>query len=61
LTADVVLGDASWVTDPEPVRQAADSLDAELVLAPVAVAGHEPRHDPAALAEALLPVLAAVR
>jgi uncharacterized cofD-like protein len=58
LTADVVLGDASWLADPEPVRQAADSLDAELVLARVAAAGGEPRHDPAALAEALLPVLA---
>jgi uncharacterized cofD-like protein len=58
LTVDVVLGDAGWVTDPEPVRQAADSLNAELVLAPVAVPGAEPRHDPAALAEALLPVLA---
>ncbi|HEY8473633.1 MAG TPA: uridine diphosphate-N-acetylglucosamine-binding protein YvcK [Natronosporangium sp.] len=61
LTADVVLGDASWVTDPEPVRRAAESLNAELVLARVAVAGGEPRHDPAALAEALLPVLAAAR
>jgi uncharacterized cofD-like protein len=61
LTADVVLGDASWGSEPEPVRQAADSLDAELVLAPVAVAGGEARHDPAALAEALLPVLAAAR
>jgi uncharacterized cofD-like protein len=61
LTAEVVLGDASWVTEPGPVRQAADSLGAELVLAPVAVAGGEPRHDPAALAEALLPVLAAAR
>lgn len=66
LTADVVLGDASWLADPEPVRQAAASLHAELVLAPVAAAGGRPgsggaRHDPAALAEALLPVLAAAR
>jgi uncharacterized cofD-like protein len=61
LAADVVLGDPSWVTEPEPVRQAAASLGAELVLAPVAAAGADARHDPAALAEALLPVLAAAR
>jgi len=60
LTADVVLGDASWMADPEPVRRAADSLHAELVLAPMAAAS-EARHDPAALAEALLPVLVVAR
>lgn len=61
LHVDVVLGDEGWVADPEPVRRAAESLGAKLALAPVAAAGDEPRHDPAALAEALLPVLAAVR
>jgi uncharacterized cofD-like protein len=63
LTVDAVLADAGWVSDPEPVRQAARSLGAELLLATVA---HHPasqpdraaRHDPAALARALLPVLA---
>lgn len=61
LTADVVLGDAGWVTDPEPVRRSAGSLGAELVLAAVAADDGTPRHDPAALAEALLPVLADAR
>jgi uncharacterized cofD-like protein len=60
LNVDVVLGDAGWVTEPGPVRRAAGSLGAELVLAGVA-AGDAARHDPAALAEALLPVLAAAR
>jgi uncharacterized cofD-like protein len=55
LRADVVLGDSNWVTDPTPVRRAAASLGAELVLAPIAVGGA--RHDPDALAAALLPVL----
>lgn len=44
LTADIVLGDASWVVDPEPVRQAAGSLNAELVLAPVAAASQARGH-----------------
>jgi uncharacterized cofD-like protein len=57
LDVDVVLGDAGWVTEPDPVRRAAGSLGADLVLAEVA-AGGEARHDPAALAQALLPVLA---
>jgi uncharacterized cofD-like protein len=61
LTVDVVLGDAGWVTDPEPVRRAAGSLGAALVLAAVTAERGEPRHDPAALAEALLPVLADAR
>jgi len=61
LTADVVLGDQRWVSDPEPVQQAAAALGGRLELAPVAVPGGEPRHDPAALARALLPVLTADR
>jgi uncharacterized cofD-like protein len=54
LSVDVVLGDAAWLADPEPVRRAAGSLGAELVLVPVA--GVDARHDPAALAEALAPL-----
>jgi uncharacterized cofD-like protein len=61
LTVDMVLGDVHWVSEAEPVQQAAAGLGAELVLAPVAVDGGEPRHDPAALARALLPVLTAAR
>lgn len=62
LRADIVLGDASWVTEPDRFARAARSLGAELVLAPVAAATAgspaQPRHDPSALAAALLPVLA---
>jgi uncharacterized cofD-like protein len=96
LNVDVVLGDAGWVIEPGPVRRAAASLGAELILADLAAvsgpstsqahgrpiagpsggtadgraaagpsdgvtAGGEPRHVPAALARALLPVLAAAR
>lgn len=60
-TAEVVLGDAAWVPDPEPLRQAAKGLGARLVLADVAAAGDQARHDPEALAQALLPLLAAGR
>ncbi|NLU77600.1 uridine diphosphate-N-acetylglucosamine-binding protein YvcK [Micromonospora sp. HNM0581] len=61
LTADVVLADAKAVGDPEPVHRAAESLGARLVLAPVAVDDGTPRHDPAALGAALVPVLGADR
>lgn len=61
LAVDVVLGDAAWGDDPEPLHQAASALGAKLVLAPVAASGDRARHDPAALAAALLPVLGAVR
>jgi uncharacterized cofD-like protein len=57
LRADVVLADAKAVGDPGPVRHAAESLGARLVLAPVAVPDDGPRHDPAALAAALAPIL----
>jgi uncharacterized cofD-like protein len=60
LRVDVVLGDSIWVTDPKPAAHAAESLGAQLVLAPVAT-GAEARHDPDALAAALLPLLAATR
>ncbi|MQA23948.1 MAG: uridine diphosphate-N-acetylglucosamine-binding protein YvcK [Micromonosporaceae bacterium] len=57
LRLDAVLADGLAVADPEPVRLAAESLSARLVLAPVAAAGERARHDPAALAAALQPIL----
>jgi uncharacterized cofD-like protein len=59
LRVDVVLADGKAVGDPEPVHHAAESLGARLVLAPVAVPDGAPRHDPAALAAALEPLLGA--
>lgn len=59
LRADVVLADAKAVGDPEPVRCAAESLGARLVLAPVAVGDGTARHDPAALGKALAALLGA--
>jgi uncharacterized cofD-like protein len=59
LRVDVVLADGNAVGAPEPVRRAAESLGAELVLAPVAVRGATTRHDPVALAAALEPILSA--
>ncbi|MET8123637.1 2-phospho-L-lactate transferase CofD family protein [Micromonospora sp. NPDC005291] len=61
LKVDLVLTDAKAVGDPEPVERAAESLGARLVLAPVAVIDGTPRHDPAALGAALVPVLGADR
>ncbi|BCL12817.1 gluconeogenesis factor YvcK family protein [Micromonospora sagamiensis] len=61
LVADCVLADDRVVTDPESLARAAESLGARLVLAPVAVADGSPRHDPAALGAALVPVLGAAR
>jgi uncharacterized cofD-like protein len=57
LQVDVVIADGKAVGDPEPVHRAAESLGARLVLAPVAVLDETPRHDPAALAVALEPLL----
>jgi uncharacterized cofD-like protein len=57
LRIDVVVADGKAVGDPEPVHRAAESLGARLVLAPVAVPDGTPRHDPAALAVALEPLL----
>ena len=57
LRIDVVVADGKAVGDPEPVHRAAESLGARLVLAPVAVPDGIPRHDPAALAVALEPLL----
>jgi uncharacterized cofD-like protein len=61
LRVDTVLADAKWVGEPEPVHQAAESLGARLVLAPLAVADGGPRHDPESLGVALVPVLGAAR
>ncbi|PZF99641.1 gluconeogenesis factor YvcK family protein [Micromonospora deserti] len=61
LKVDHVLADSKAVGDPEPVERAAESLGARLVLAPVAVTDGTPRHDPAALGAALVPVLGADR
>lgn len=60
LKVDRVLADPGWMVDL-PVRQAAGGLGAELVLAPLAGRDGAARHDPAALAAALLPVLATTR
>jgi uncharacterized cofD-like protein len=59
LRVDFVLADGKAVGDPEPVHRAAESLGARLVLAPVAVPDGAPRHDTAALAVALEPLLGA--
>jgi uncharacterized cofD-like protein len=61
LAVDTVLADGKAVGEPEPLRRAAESLGARLVLAPVAVADGDPRHDPGALAAALVPVLGSAR
>ncbi|MBY8872632.1 uridine diphosphate-N-acetylglucosamine-binding protein YvcK [Micromonospora sp. PLK6-60] len=61
LKVDLVLADGKAVGDPEPVERAAESLGARLLLAPLAVADGTPRHDPAALGAALVPVLGADR
>lgn len=61
LVIDTVLADGKAVGNPEPVRRAAESLGARLLLAPLAVADGDPRHDPEALGVALVPVLGAAR
>jgi uncharacterized cofD-like protein len=61
LRADAVLADVNAVGDPEPVRRAAESLGARLVLAPVAVGDGSARHDPGALGAALVPLLGSAR
>jgi uncharacterized cofD-like protein len=69
LRVDVVLADGNAVGDPVPVRSAAQSLGARLVLAPIAapigppaasaVPGAKVRQDPVALAAAQEPILEA--
>jgi len=61
LHIDRVLADTLAVGNPQPVERAAESLGARLVLDRVAVPGSAPRHDPVALAAALVPVLGAAR
>jgi 2-phospho-L-lactate transferase/gluconeogenesis factor (CofD/UPF0052 family) len=61
LKINTVVADSKAVGNPEPVRRAAESLGARLVLAPVAVADGDPRHDPIALGAALVPALGAAR
>jgi len=61
LMVDAVLADVRAVGEPGPVRRAAESLGARLVLAPLAVADGDPRHDPTALGDALVPLLGAAR
>lgn len=61
LRVDVVLADVNAIGDPKPVRGAAESLGARLVLAPVAVCDGTARHDPGALGAALAPLLGAGR
>jgi uncharacterized cofD-like protein len=53
LRLDAVIADPGVVPDTNTLRKAAESLGANLLLAPVAIAD-EPRHDPAALAEAFV-------
>ena len=57
LRVDVVLADGKAVEDPEPVQSAAAALGARVVFAPIAMDDGTPRHDPSALASALLPLL----
>ncbi|WDZ84217.1 gluconeogenesis factor YvcK family protein [Micromonospora cathayae] len=61
LKVDCVLADRRVVGDPDSLAGAAESLGARLVFAPVAVDDGSPRHDPAALGAALVPVLGAAR
>lgn len=61
LKVDTVLADGKAVGDPEPVRHAAESLGAQLAVAPVAAPDGTARHDPGALGAALVPVLGSGR
>jgi uncharacterized cofD-like protein len=53
LRLDAVIADPGVVPDTNSLRRAAEKLGAKLLLAPVAITD-EPRHDPAALAEAFV-------
>jgi uncharacterized cofD-like protein len=53
LRLDAVIADPGVVPDTNTLRKAAEMLGAKLLLAPVAITD-EPRHDPAALADAFL-------
>jgi uncharacterized cofD-like protein len=58
LRLDVVLAEVSSVPDEPALRRTADQLGARLVLADMALAAGEPRHDPAKLACAFSRILA---
>lgn len=57
LAVDVVLADTQATGDPAPLRRAAQSLGARLLLAGVAESSSSARHDPVALAAALTTVI----
>jgi len=57
LRLDVVVADKRAAGDLPTLRAAAEALGADLVTAPVAADDGSPRHDPAALADALRPIL----
>jgi uncharacterized cofD-like protein len=61
LQIDVVLADEKAVGDPADVRRGAESLGARLELAPVAAGDGSARHDPVALATALVPTMGSDR
>ncbi|MGA8115508.1 MAG: uridine diphosphate-N-acetylglucosamine-binding protein YvcK [Actinocatenispora sp.] len=61
LRLDVVVADVMAAGELTTLRTAAESLSARLVTAPVAVTDGSPRHDPAALAAALDPILGPAR
>lgn len=56
-TADVVVADTQATGEPEPVRRAAQSLGARLLLKSVAESGVSDRHDDKSLAAALKPIV----
>jgi len=58
---DVVLADRSSVALPQRLASAASRIGAELLLEEVADPSGAPRHDPAALAAALAPVIDRIR
>ena len=61
LRIDTVLADADSVQEVDELAAAAASMGAELVCAPVRVAGGAPRHDAKALAQAFDTILTAPR
>jgi uncharacterized cofD-like protein len=60
LRVDAVLADGRTVPVPQRLRRSAEALGARAILAPVGEQDGTPRHNPAALAEAVRGVLAGV-
>ena len=58
---DVVVAHTGAVALPQRLERAVQRLGAELVIKPIGDPSGAPRHDPAALAMALAPVVAAAR